>query len=92
MEVQEFRKLVGDKFFTVTFIKKNGEERVMNGRLGVHKHTKGGTLKYNPAKRNMVVVFDRNAVGAHGPNDTGYRMLNLNALKKLSIGGKVYEF
>ena len=33
---------VGDKFFTVTFIKANGEERVLTGRLGVTKHTVSG--------------------------------------------------
>lgn len=35
------------KFFSVRFIKKDGEERLLRGRFGVHKFVKGGvsTLK-----------------------------------------------
>ena len=31
------------------FIKKNGDDRKLNGRLCVKKHLKGGELKYNPS-------------------------------------------
>ena len=30
------------RFFTVTFVKKDGTKRVMTARLGVTKHLKGG--------------------------------------------------
>ena len=33
---------VNDRFFTIEFIKADGSKRVMNGRLGVKKHLKGG--------------------------------------------------
>jgi len=35
------------KFFTIKFVKKNGELRELNGRLGVKKHLKGGELGYS---------------------------------------------
>lgn len=70
------------KFFTVTFIKKDGSERVMNARLGVKKYLKGGELKYNPAEMGMIPVYDMGA--------KGYRMVNTNTIKNLKIGKNEY--
>jgi hypothetical protein len=70
------------KFFTVTFIKKDGSERVMNARLGVKKYLKGGTLKYNPEDFNYITVYDM------GVKD--YRTVNANTIQKLKIGKNEY--
>jgi hypothetical protein len=70
------------KFFTVTFIKKDGSERVMNARLGVKKYLKGGTLKYDPAEFNYITVYDMGA--------KGYRTVNANTIQKLKIGKNEY--
>jgi hypothetical protein len=70
------------KFFTVTFIKKDGSERVMNARLGVKKYLKGGTLAYDPAEFNYITVYDMGA--------KGYRMVNANTIKNLKIGKNEY--
>lgn len=70
-------------FFTVTFEKKNGELRELNGRLGVKKHLRGGVLGYNPAEHKLISVFDIQK-GA-------YRMINIDGLKKVSVNKKVYE-
>lgn len=55
--VDAFLGIVGGGFFTVTFLKKNGETRVLRCRKGVKKHLKGGksTIK---DKENLVGVFD----------------------------------
>jgi hypothetical protein len=71
------------KFFTATFIKKDGSERVMNARLGVKKYLKGGTLKYNPAEFNYVTVFDMGL--------KEYRTINIDTLKNLKIGKNEYN-
>jgi hypothetical protein len=70
------------KFFTATFIKKDGSERVMNARLGVKKYLKGGKLRYNPADFNYISVYDM------GVKD--YRTLNVNTISDLKIGKNEY--
>jgi hypothetical protein len=70
------------KFFTVTFIKLDGSERVMNARLGVKKYLKGGTLKYNPEDFNYITVYDMGS--------KGYRIVNANTIQKLKIGKNEY--
>ena len=70
------------KFFTVTFIKKDGSERVMNARLGVKKYLRGGELRYDPAEFNYITVYDMGA--------KGYRMVNANTIQKLKIGKNEY--
>lgn len=45
------------KFFTVRFIKADGQERVMNCRQGVKKYLKGGQSSISQ-KKNLVPVFD----------------------------------
>ena len=63
------------KFFTIKFVKKNGELRELNGRLGVKKHLKGGELGYDPATFNYIIVFDVVA--------KGYRTVNVDTVTEL---------
>ena len=44
------------KIFSVTFIKKDGSLRTLNGRLGVTKHLKGGESTLNPDR--YITVYD----------------------------------
>ena len=57
------------KFFSVSFIKKDGTTRKMTARLGVKKNIKGIGMKYDPSERNLIVVFD--------VHKKAYRMINL---------------
>ena len=66
----------GSNFFSVTFQKKDGSTRNMVCRRNVQKYLAGGEMKYDPRERNLLTVWDCNAVGSHGPNDKGYRMIN----------------
>lgn len=71
------------KFFTATFIKKDGTTRVMNARLGVKAYLKGGELPYDPESKGLIPVFDVK---------TGdYRMININTLTNLKIGNNTYS-
>ena len=72
----------GDKFFTVTFTKKNGDERVLNGRRGVVKHTNGVGMKYIPSDYDLLTVYDVQA--------EGYRMISCNTISALRINGEDY--
>ncbi len=49
------------KIMTVKFIKKDGSLRVMNCRLGVTKHLKGGASTLNPDK--FITVYDLKSEG-----------------------------
>lgn len=49
------------RIFTVTFIKKDGTVRVLNGRLGVEKHLKGGVCTLD--KDKFIIVYDLKAEG-----------------------------
>jgi len=71
------------KFFTVTFIKKDGTTRVMNARLGVKRYLKGGELPYDADEKGLIPVYDVK-VG-------DYRMVNAATIKKLKIGNNEYQ-
>jgi hypothetical protein len=82
----EAKQLIKDtkgKFFTVTFIKKDGTTRVMNARLGVKAYLKGGELPYDPEAKGLIPVFDI--------PKREYRMVNVNTINKLKIGNNEYE-
>jgi len=75
-------KSEGNQFFTVTFTKKNGEERVLNGRRGVVKYVNGEGMKYVPSDYDLLTVYDVQA--------EGYRMISCNTISALRIGGVDY--
>jgi hypothetical protein len=58
------------KIFTVTFLKKDGSLRVINGRLGVTKYLKGGSSTLNPA--DYITVYDLQS--------KGYRAINKSTI------------
>jgi hypothetical protein len=65
------------KFFSVSFIKKDGTTRKMTARLGVKKNIKGVGLKFNPTEKNLIVVFD--------VHKKAYRMINLLTIFKFKF-------
>ena len=69
------------KIFSATFIKKDGTERKMTCRLSVKKHLKGGKLSFNPTDKNLIPVYEMK---------NGYRFINLNTIKSLTINNKTY--
>lgn len=79
MNRQEIIKLVGNKFFTATFTKKDGTLRKLNCRLGVKKHLTGGGAKYDAAKYDLLTVYDL--------KKQGYRTINLKTLQSIKSGG-----
>jgi hypothetical protein len=60
------------RFFSVSFVKKDGTTRRMTARLGVKKDIKGVGMKYDPLERNLIVVFDI--------HKKAYRMINLSTI------------
>lgn len=58
------------KIMTIKFLKKDGSLRVMNCRLGVTKHLKGGTSTLDPDK--FITVYDLKS--------EGYRAINKESI------------
>ena len=75
-ELKAMIKSTKGRFFSCTFIKKDGSKRVMNGRIGCHKGLKGVGRKFQ--KENLVTVFDAQA--------KGYRMINVDTMLTFKCG------
>lgn len=58
------------KIFSVEFIKKDGSRRLMNCRLGVTKHLRGGECTLD--KEKFLVVYDLQS--------EGYRAINKDSI------------
>ena len=77
-------KATNSMFFTITWIKKNGEERTMTVKDGVESKLalpKGQGSNNQEAYDNLITLFDINA--GH------YKSVNLDTVTKLSCGTKV---
>ncbi len=83
-KIKQIIKDAKSTFFNVTFIKKNGDKRAMNCIKGVKKHLNGGTLAYNPEKKNLVPVYSI--------DKKGYRMINLETVLQIKSRGQIYNF
>jgi hypothetical protein len=70
------------KIFTAEFRKKDNTTRVMNCRLGVTKGVTGTGMAYNPSLKGLKPVYDMQA--------KEWRMLNLDTITRLTIGGQNY--
>ena len=100
MTISQLVSLISDKeardtnhVFFVSFVKKNGDLRDMQCRIGVTKGVKGvlpqGHRKAEDARCNVLTVFDMVAI-QRGIN--GFRRINLEGLRSVSIAGSKYEW
>lgn len=80
----EIKATIGNKIFSVSFIKKDGTLREMVCRFGVTKHLKGGEMNHDPMTLGHLVVFDM--------QKEAYRTINFNTIKTIKFEGRLYEF
>lgn len=75
----------GGKFITVTFKKKDGTMRTINGRSGVTKHLVGGFKKYDEEhlRANFFTIYE---------NGNGYRSVNYSTVTEVKMEGRVVKF
>jgi hypothetical protein len=83
-DLKKVISLLGDKIFTVTFVKKDGTIRVMNARRGVKKGVKGVGMSYDPYSKNLIPVFDM--------QKDAFRMINAETILEIKADKKVYSF
>jgi hypothetical protein len=67
-------------FFSVRFIKKDGTERFLRGRFGVHKFVKGGVSTLKNDNWNFFDVND------------GYRSVKPDTIKEVVFNHERYVF
>ena len=75
------KNMVGQKIFKAKFVKKNGEVREMNCKLGDKKHLKDGLNVNN--KDRYLTVYDMKS--------QGYRNINLNTIVEISCGNQLIK-
>lgn len=82
-EVKDILSKAGSEIFGVSFIKRTtGEIRHMNARRGVVKYLRGGVPAYNFGEKNLLPVYDM--------VKKGYRVIPLESVLEIRIGGDVY--
>lgn len=77
----EISRIAGNKFISVSFLKKDGTQRTINGRLHVKRYLKGGD---NPNTRNDAFLI------IYSMRDKGYRTVNLDTVFRIAASGKEY--
>ena len=77
----EVARIATNKFITVSFLKKDGTPRTINGRIGVKRYLKGGD---NPNTRNDAFLI------IYSLKDKGYRTVNLDSVFRIAANGKEY--
>ena len=80
-ELKAMIKSTKGRFFSCTFIKKDGSMRVMNARIGCHKGIKGVGRKFSTP--NLVTVFDAKA--------KEYRMINVDTMLTFNCGNFTWK-
>ncbi len=74
--IEFLQNLIKDKFFTCQFVKKNGDVRVINCRLGVKKHLKNPDY-VRKNQTDYIVAYDLQI--------KQYRNISLNKLQWLRL-------
>ena len=77
----EIQRIAGNKFISVSFLKKDGSPRTINGRLHVKRYLKGGDNP-NTRKDEFLIIYSM--------RDKGYRTINLDTVFRIAASGKEY--
>ena len=77
--IEVLKQLLGDKFFGVTFTKKDGTLRKMVARLKVTKGVNGKGMNHNPADHGNMIVWDL--------KKKAYRTIKLEKIQELRFRG-----
>jgi hypothetical protein len=77
----EIARIAGNKFISISFLKKDGTKRTINGRLHVKRYLKGGDNP-NTRKDEFLIIYSM--------KDKGYRTINLDSVFRVAASGKEY--
>lgn len=84
INAEQFRSIVGNKFFSVNFVKKDNTLRKLTGRLDVssEKYLRGGKDSTSHLD-DLVNVWEKN-------NDKFYRKVAMSRVQQLTANGTTY--
>tara|TARA_R100000152_G_C6741283_1_gene165058 strand:+ start:52 stop:354 length:303 start_codon:yes stop_codon:yes gene_type:complete len=82
-KLESFIRSSNGKIFSCLFLKKDGTFRAMNCRLGVTKGIKGTGKPIHNSTNSYMTVYDM--------MKKNYRVINLDTLELLEMGGKLYH-
>lgn len=77
------------RFATVTFRKKDGSVRVLNGKTVVSKAINGNGAVYDASEKNQLRVFDVN-LRKNGVRTGGYRTVTVDNVIDVRANGVIY--
>jgi len=77
----------GNKFFSVTFIKKDGSERTLVGHIRKVEGHNGHNNASHVEKYITVVLTEKDAKG-----NEQFRNVNCETIKSISMGGRKIQF
>ena len=76
---QAIEKIVGNKFFYISYFKKDGTLRKMNSaRFNVRKYLNGGKNRNPNINKTQIIIFDTNKLG--------YRTINIEKIFEIRCG------
>lgn len=82
VNLKTFLEAQDGKFVGIDYIKKDGSDRSLNGRLGVTKFLKGGDNNTEALDRSYLTVYDMKA--------RGYRTVDLASASHVRANGRVF--
>lgn len=79
------------RFYSVTFIKKDGTTRVMNTIKGTRKGVKGVGLKFNHVEKDLLTAFDVQLAKKDKDNpEKAWRFINLKTVVSIRMNKETY--
>jgi hypothetical protein len=79
--IKQYINETSNKFMSVTFIKKDGEVRTINGRLNVKKYLRGGSATVDLNK--FLIMYSI--------QDKGYRAIAKDRILSVSTDGAIIQ-
>lgn len=91
--VTNILKAQNGKLFSVTFTARGtGEERTIVGRTGVRKDVNGHGMRYSPADRNAITIWDNgNVPNAKGEKSEGHKTVRLDTISEVRAGNAIFK-
>lgn len=80
-QVRDALEQIGNRFFTVTFVTKNGEDRTYNGRINVKKG-----LKDNERSEIVREAFRTHAIVPIKIDGEQYKAFSMDKVKEIHCG------
>lgn len=87
LTIDAFREWVGNTFFTVQFIKKDGTLRIMTARLGVAKDVLGTQPEVTEKRKATLTAQNMLTVYEITDRPDRYRTINLNTIQLITANG-----